>query len=516
MNTSAPDSFAEIVDEQQVPAKYLSIFIDETDMALDSLAETLVCLEAESGGSSEDVESLLILSHRIKGSAASVGLNRPAKLAHLMEDVLQELRESGGGLATDLTDPFLDCIDALRLYVSGLRTGAPESSGFNTCANKLLERYSATKEAPGDNSADEQVSQPEPAAALRESSAIREIDETLLAEARLHATEGSPTVAGRVWFDESLPLAGLKARLVFDKLQRLGKVCYFDPPSEAIEELDDLGAIEFVIVSESDEQAIRQAITVSGVNEIQLQTLATDSAARQTGETPLSSAPAANTAAKSEGAKSSPVGSVSQSVDTPAPANEGTANNKKKAASPPRDPSNTPVETVRVDIDRLDHLMNLAGQLVINKARFSQISEGLKASLPAKQAPQLVQNVESLAGKMVDVIDQQPGASAANLDLDVMRAHARRMRADLAAVSKEVNRLTALRTGINGLLEAVHQLDRVTDGIQKSVMETRMVPVGPLFGRFKRVIRDITRANGKKIRLEIRGEKTELDKRMID
>ncbi len=57
---------------------------------------------------------------------------------------------------------------------------------------------------------------------------------------------------------------------------------------------------------------------------------------------------------------------------------------------------------------------------------------------------------------------------------------------------------------------------RVSDGIQQSVMDTRMVPIGPLFARFKRVVRDITRSTGKQARLEIRGENTELDKRMID
>ena len=73
-----------------------------------------------------------------------------------------------------------------------------------------------------------------------------------------------------------------------------------------------------------------------------------------------------------------------------------------------------------------------------------------------------------------------------------------------------------MRTSVNDLFEAIHQLDRVSDGIQQSVMDTRMVPIGPLFARFKRVIRDITRGNGKQIRLVINGEKTELDKRMID
>jgi two-component system chemotaxis sensor kinase CheA len=76
--------------------------------------------------------------------------------------------------------------------------------------------------------------------------------------------------------------------------------------------------------------------------------------------------------------------------------------------------------------------------------------------------------------------------------------------------------MTKVRGSINNLFEAIHQLDRVADGIQRNVMDTRMVPIGPLFTRFKRVIRDITRSNGKIVNLVINGEKTELDKRMID
>ena len=64
--------------------------------------------------------------------------------------------------------------------------------------------------------------------------------------------------------------------------------------------------------------------------------------------------------------------------------------------------------------------------------------------------------------------------------------------------------------------EALHGLTRVTDGIQKGIMGTRMVPIGPLFGRFRRVVRDISKSNGKRVELVLRGEHTELDKRMID
>jgi two-component system chemotaxis sensor kinase CheA len=86
----------------------------------------------------------------------------------------------------------------------------------------------------------------------------------------------------------------------------------------------------------------------------------------------------------------------------------------------------------------------------------------------------------------------------------------------MEAIQRQMQQYDHVRTSINELLEAVHQLDRVSDGIQKCVMDTRMVPIGPLFTRFKRVVRDISRSNNKEIRLVIHGENTELDKRMID
>ena len=67
-----------------------------------------------------------------------------------------------------------------------------------------------------------------------------------------------------------------------------------------------------------------------------------------------------------------------------------------------------------------------------------------------------------------------------------------------------------------GISEAVDQLTRVSKNLQRGVLNTRMVPVGPLFNRFKRVIRDLSTERRKQIQLIIRGEKTELDKRMID
>ena len=98
----ADDPLADVVDETEVPAKYLAIFLDETEMSLDQLTESLLAQEAV--GSCRETENLLVIAHRIKGGAAAVGLHRPAKLAHAMEDILQRLRERELPLTSSLAE----------------------------------------------------------------------------------------------------------------------------------------------------------------------------------------------------------------------------------------------------------------------------------------------------------------------------------------------------------------------------------------------------------------------------
>ena len=122
--------------------------------------------------------------------------------------------------------------------------------------------------------------------------------------------------------------------------------------------------------------------------------------------------------------------------------------------------------------------------------------------------------METLAG-MSKSSDRNRGACGAE-EVNHIKGQARLVQVELGRVQQELSDLAGLGGTINDMLEAVHQLELVSDGIQQSVMNVRMLPIGPLLNRFRRVIRDITHANGKDIALEIKGEKTELDKRMID
>ena len=85
-----------------------------------------------------------------------------------------------------------------------------------------------------------------------------------------------------------------------------------------------------------------------------------------------------------------------------------------------------------------------------------------------------------------------------------------------ATIQDELKLIHEAREHLKSLAETIHSLGRVSDGLQKGVLDTRMVPIGPLFERFRRVIRDLSLSSGKEVVLRINGEKTELDKRMID
>jgi two-component system, chemotaxis family, sensor kinase CheA len=132
------DLFAGIEDEGEVPAKYIAIYIDEAEQSLDTMSEVL--LNGEKSRGAQAVEDLLIVAHRFKGSSASVGLHRAAKLAHFMEDILQVLREQELPLNSDLADALLKCTDTLRNFIGCLKTGsAADTTYYNDLANELIQ-----------------------------------------------------------------------------------------------------------------------------------------------------------------------------------------------------------------------------------------------------------------------------------------------------------------------------------------------------------------------------------------
>lgn len=524
------DPLEGVADESGIPAKYLSIFIDETESAIDTLTETLLAQESNLDASAN--ETLLILSHRIKGSSASVGLNRMAKFAHLMEDLLQMMRETGSRLTADMTDVLLKCVDAMREYVVGLKQGTPDSSHFGVLCRQLIRLRSSSIDSAGnadDSPPTPDVSTADPTASAgppisdveTPSSSDESSAAQTLAEIRNHIISSAPEhtrgVMGRICFQPGFPLVGMKARLLYEKLSQFGNVVYCDPAAEALELLDDLPHLDFGVETTAPvDEVVSQMkiVSVASVAAEAFQTtarpMATD--APSTTESLPAEMPQFAAATPQPAAQAAPTVCAAK-FDT-------TAHDEPPAIALPETTTSAagsrPAETLRVDIDRLDQLMNLVGQLVINKARFGRIGECLRQAVGDSRSSKSFRGTFAALEKITAALDEYDPRRAQQRELLSMRGLVRVIQNDLEAFCRDFAKLNDARASVSDLSEAVHQLDRVVDRIQRSVMDTRMVPIGPLFARFRRVVRDITRGAGKEILLTIRGEKTELDKRMID
>ncbi len=546
------DPLAGLVDEREIAPKYLSIFIDEALMSLDEWTDTLLALE--NGGGRESVEALLVISHRIKGSAASIGLHRPARLAHHQEDLLQYLRESRQSLPEGAVDTFLKCTDALRAYVEGLRSGSAESAEFGSLVRELIQakNQAAGQSAPGAGATPQPTSPNLPRerttiCALAQESAplppplgiarnggqslhtANRVDEILRAKLRAMLATEPYFVGGQIQFEPNLALSGVKATLLHEKLCRLGEVLYFEPPLALCESGEDTAGIRFACRSERPLEEFTRQLGISGVATLAVEPFSISDPAA------AGAAPATEPAARPPDPDRRPVPAARETAETGSPRESaqlaavacrtsaagpagGGGGKKDSPAARERsaDATAAPNETLRVDIERLDQLMNLAGQLVINRSRFSRIGDGLKQALATGHSSRGgAASARALRG-FCEGLEKLRESKNPAADLDIVCGRAHRMLADVENVERLVSQMGEVRGLANGLGEALHQLDRISDGIQKSVMDTRMVPIGPLFNRFKRVIRDIVRMNGKEIQLVIRGEKTELDKRMID
>lgn len=165
------------------------------------------------------------------------------------------------------------------------------------------------------------------------------------------------------------------------------------------------------------------------------------------------------------------------SAPTSAPAADGTpaveapqpAATSAKAATPNAEQKRSAVhQTIRVDIERLDALLNLVGELVINRTRISDIATTLERLMTGKAGVN--------------------GSASSGV---------------LAPLAKDLADSAAL-------------LARTTNEIQESIMKVRMVPIGQVFDRFPRLVRDVAKARGKEVQLVISGAETDLDKTIVD
>ncbi|MDN5344592.1 MAG: two-component system, chemotaxis family, sensor kinase CheA [Clostridia bacterium] len=387
-------------------SQYLGIFLDEAEEQLQQLDEAIVKLEQ----TPEDLDLLNTIfraAHTLKGSSASMGFNHLATLTHRMESVLDALRQGKLAVSREIIDILLASLDRLRVLKDSVASGNGDEGEVGDVVGRLeavLSGGSAAKPQVKDSST----------AALT----LDDVEQNVVRAAQV---KGFHVYEIRVQLEEGCQMKSARAYLVFNNLKDVGEVIKSVPHTQELEaeKFDDTFTLAFV----SREDADTLANIVKSISEIKA--VAIKPIILEEDRTEAAAAPVAG-----------PEGG---------PAARGNGQPAEHHTS----------QTVRVDVQRLENLMNLVGELVIDRTRLAEVGNGLKA-----------------------LLDNE----------------------DLLETLEEVS---------------LH-IGRITSDLQEEIMKARMFPIDQVFNRFPRMVRDLARKAGKEIDFIVEGRETELDRTVIE
>ncbi len=335
-------------------SQYLEIFIDESKEHLQTLNDQVLILEEEPENV-DTVNEIFRAAHSLKGMAGTMGYKRMQRLTHDMENVFSEIRNGKMNVNADLVDIVFKCLDALEGYLNNIIETSDEGTEDN---DELIAQLNAVLEKGTSGS-----SESEQAAATTEETVkeekkpegddrkkylsipIADFERNAIVEAK---SQGKHVYATTVYIQESCLLKAARAFLVFKGLENKGDIIKSVPSVQDIE--DEKFDFDFSMFIISDKSLDEIKKTIENVSEIEEAVIE---------EYQLSDEPAV-AEEKEEVHKE-------ETSETAAPA--APAKKDEKKASSKGTKSGKPVvnRSVRVDIEKLDELMNQVSELIIAK-----------------------------------------------------------------------------------------------------------------------------------------------------
>jgi len=342
-------------------SQYLEIFIDESKEHLQSLNESLLILEKNPLDTAV-INEIFRVAHTIKGMAGTMGFSKMATLTHDMEDVLQTLRTGEIQANASIVDVLFKCLDALDGYVNDVVTQGSEGEGNNDDIIKALKTIIETKGQLTDTT-DVKDLVAATAEVVLEKTEEKELDQYEQSAVN-KAIKGNLNVFKlNIMFNPGCVLKAARAFIVFQKLELVAEVIKALPPVEDIEDEKFDTEITLYIVTGKDKDYIQTEIMgISEIDDVKIENV--DAAEI---EEVKKDEPAVKEDKKAE-KKDEP---KAVEVKEEKKADSGQNNNQAKPKTG---------KTVRVDIDRLDTLMNLVSELIIIKTRLEGLELGDKTS----------------------------------------------------------------------------------------------------------------------------------------
>ncbi len=341
-------------------SQYLEIFIDETSEHIQSLSDNIMALESEPDNK-DVVNEIFRAAHSLKGMAGTMGFKRMQHMTHDMENVFQEVRNDTIKVDSDMIDLLFQCLDAIEGYLAIIKETSDEGTNDNEAIIRKLNGFLESAEnAPEAGGA-------EPAAATASDSAVQEkkfltleLDESNKKRLQEAFDNGQSVYGMTVYIRKDCLLKAARAFLVFKAVEEYAQIIAYEPSSQDIE--DEKFDNDFSIYFTSEEPVDKVRAAAAAVSEI-----AGVEAEEVTPE--LIAEPAEPEKAQVEETPANLPQPTAKEAPKPAAAAKTSAAAAKKQAAKP-----VTSRTVRVDIEKLDALMNQVSELIIAKNSLVSLS----------------------------------------------------------------------------------------------------------------------------------------------
>ena len=324
--------------------QYLDIFMEESKEHLQGMNSILLRLE-NSPKDSGLLNEIFRIAHTLKGMSGTMGYNNILHLTHEMENVLDNLRNGKMEITTSVIDILFECFDQLENYISKIE--ATNSEG-EMISGDLINKLNRLLSSP--NSVNDYVQ--ETTAIVKNEEEINiEVSDYVAKVIKIATEKGLGAYSIKITLDSKCMLKSARAYIIINSLERLGEIIHSEPSIEDIEDEKFDLSFQLIVVSEHEVEKIQKELnSISDIESVEIISL--DEKKISSNESIRANEEVA--VAQEAIAFSSPNFSVNNNIS------EEAENTSKKGKSS---------KTVRVDIDRLDNLMNLVSELIIIKTR---------------------------------------------------------------------------------------------------------------------------------------------------
>lgn len=405
--------------------QYLEVFIDESTEHLQSCNENLLALEQNPHDLSI-VNEIFRNAHTLKGMSATMGFEDLADLTHKMENVLDAIRNEKIEVSPEILDVVFESIDHLEAMIGNISEGGDGKRNVV----ETVEKLKRIENGEAINGTNEKALVDDITETIKTSATSLNYDDFERTIIEQSHEQGFETYEIAISLRDDCLLKAARVFMVFEVLEKNGDVIKSVPAVEQLEAEQFDTDFSIAFVTKEDITVVEELLgKVSEVEKVVIQKL--------------------NSELTNE-VESLVVASTAKSVEVEVPVQTTTKavpDSTAKQVEKPTKTAHATSKTIRVNIERLDILMNLFEELVIDRGR-------------------------------------------------------------LQSIAAELNH--------NELNESVERMSRVSSDLQNIILNMRMVPVETVFNRFPKMVRQLSRDLNKKVKLDIIGAETELDRTVID